>query len=47
MARQHGNMRSSIEEMKIILICDLFYQIAFNIELDHYLKLLMVINMCL
>jgi hypothetical protein len=47
MARQSRNMRHGIEEMKNILICDLFYRVAFNIELDHYLKLLMVINICM
>jgi hypothetical protein len=35
MVRQFGNMRFGIEEMKNISICDLFYQVAFNIELYH------------
>jgi hypothetical protein len=31
LARQFGNMRSSIEEMKSIPICDLFYRVAMDI----------------
>ncbi len=30
LARQTGNMRSSIEEMKSIPICDLFYHVALD-----------------
>jgi hypothetical protein len=30
-AKQFGNMRFDIEEMKSILICDLFYQVALDI----------------
>jgi hypothetical protein len=30
-AKQFGNMRSGIEEMKNILIFDIFYQVALNI----------------
>jgi hypothetical protein len=30
LAKQFGNMRSSIEEMKSIPICDLFYRVAMD-----------------